>query len=220
MMVKVILFSVCLISLVGCKVNANVVKTTHITKAVELTEEDKQGFIDHHNYLRAEVDPPAMNMQELEWDEDLAEVAKSWTRKCIFGHNKPANRKTAAFSYTGENMYFRYPPMPQSQVLKHSLDRFMREKRKFTYGVYGGKRGIGHYTQMMWANTNKVGCGVTNCGNLKVGSGYWANAQVVACNYGPGGNVKGQFPWEEGQSCENCPPGKKCLCSAYEMSIP
>lgn len=42
---------------------------------------------------------------------------------------------------------------------------------------------VGHYTAMVWSNTNKVGCGVT-----EYIDGKWF-AKLYTCNYGPAGKI-------------------------------
>ena len=46
--------------------------------------------------------------------------------------------------------------------------------------------GVGHYTQMLWANTELVGCGAVRYNN----DGQW-NSVYLVCNYGPAGNIVG-----------------------------
>lgn len=49
--------------------------------------------------------------------------------------------------------------------------------------VYSSK--VGHFTQVVWKNTSKVGCGyATNGEKSKI---------YICCNYDPPGNYKGQF---------------------------
>ena len=47
--------------------------------------------------------------------------------------------------------------------------------------------GIGHYTQVVWADTEELGCGMV----------YYKGAQyyetLIVCNYAKGGNFQGTF---------------------------
>ena len=43
----------------------------------------------------------------------------------------------------------------------------------------------GHYTQVVWANTLSVGCGVAVC----------PTGTIVVCNYAPPGNYVGEKPY-------------------------
>ncbi|RZF48376.1 hypothetical protein LSTR_LSTR007543 [Laodelphax striatellus] len=61
------------------------------------------------------------------------------------------------------------------------------------------KTQTGHYTQVVWANTNKVGCGFA--------SFYQTEKQrdelLYVCNYAPTGNYEGEYPYIEGEpDCE------------------
>lgn len=47
---------------------------------------------------------------------------------------------------------------------------------------------IFHYTQLVWADTQYVGCGLVK---YRDPSNDWYNTRLI-CNYGPGGNVLGQ----------------------------
>ena len=63
---------------------------------------------------------------------------------------------------------------------------------------------IGHYSAMVWSNTNKVGCGLT-----EYREGKWF-AKLYTCNYGPSGNYIGGEMYEQGKACTNCPEGTSC----------
>ena len=71
------------------------------------------------------------------------------------------------------------------------------ESTLYTYATIGDPvnnfSAVGHYTQLVWANTTQVGCGVTQCTtNSPFGGGTW---NYVVCRYSPPGNFTGQFPY-------------------------
>ena len=69
----------------------------------------------------------------------------------------------------------------------------------------------GHYTQMVWAKTNKVGCG-----SIAWKEGAFIK-QYLVCNYGPAGNTLRQPMYQIGNACSRCPTGSSCsngLCTA------
>ncbi|XP_064611671.1 peptidase inhibitor 15-A-like [Liolophura sinensis] len=69
----------------------------------------------------------------------------------------------------------------------------------------------GHYTQVVWAKSTKVGCGYAKCPTLKMPSGNTVkNAIFVACNYQVAGNYAGLPPFTMGKKCSKCPSGTKC----------
>ncbi|CAJ0961256.1 unnamed protein product [Ranitomeya imitator] len=42
-----------------------------------------------------------------------------------------------------------------------------------------------HYTQMVWATTNRVGCAINTCHNMNVWGSVWRRAVYLVCNYSP-----------------------------------
>ena len=69
---------------------------------------------------------------------------------------------------------------------------WVSERDCYTYGTFmrgddcsGSCSGCGHYTQVVWERSRRLGCGVATCG----GSSVWV------CNYDPPGNVLGQAPY-------------------------
>ncbi|CAG2060007.1 unnamed protein product [Timema podura] len=60
---------------------------------------------------------------------------------------------------------------------------------------------VGHYTQVVWADTKLVGCGL-----IYYPDGVW-NIYYMACNYGPGGNIIGDSLYKEGTPCSECDGG-------------
>ena len=65
----------------------------------------------------------------------------------------------------------------------------------------------GHYTQMVWAETEMIGCGhVTYSGGLGVN-------KIVVCNYGPAGNFVGRRMYTRARPCTRCDGGEDASCS-------
>ena len=62
----------------------------------------------------------------------------------------------------------------------------------------------GHYTQVVWADTYKVGCGFSQYKQNDFNMGLYV------CNYGPGGNVIGAPLYKVGTACSDCPEGTTC----------
>ncbi|KAJ2975077.1 hypothetical protein NQ176_g5721 [Zarea fungicola] len=50
--------------------------------------------------------------------------------------------------------------------------------------------GIGHYTQMVWKSTQKVGCCTVKC---PAGTVLGLPSLYTVCNYSPPGNFQGQY---------------------------
>ena len=62
------------------------------------------------------------------------------------------------------------------------------EKRYFTRGVFpnnsntGNWADVGHYTQMIWPTTQRVGCAVASTPRI----------DYLVCRYSPAGNIDGR----------------------------
>ena len=64
------------------------------------------------------------------------------------------------------------------------------EKSDYTYSSNTCASGAicGHYTQLVWRNTTRVGCAIHTCPGLTYGS-------AIFCDYYPAGNFNGQKPY-------------------------
>ena len=58
-------------------------------------------------------------------------------------------------------------------------DDYDRERDRCRRG-----RVCGHYTQLVWKRTERIGCAAHRCGRLEY-------PYTLVCNYGPGGNTGG-----------------------------
>nr|XP_048274647.1 GLIPR1-like protein 1 [Myodes glareolus] len=157
-----------------------------------------QECIDSHNEMRDKVKPSAANMHYLDWDKALAKVAKSWTRKCKFSHN-PCTKKryacTKRYDFLGENMYLGERKSTPKQI----ISRWYNESEHYNFENRTCSKTCGHYTQVVWANSLKVGCAVADCPRI-----LGRSAALFVCNYAPAGNVNNASPYIKGESCSIC----------------
>ncbi|KAM9626068.1 C-type lectin domain family 18 member A-like [Morphnus guianensis] len=184
-----------------------------------------------HNKLRSKVQPPAANMQKLEWSEELGRLAGARAASCLEGPTPP--------------------PAPQlgwSEALLPAgaggfgavLERWFAEGQHYDYGTgrcasnatcrhytqvgmggmwggvgvagaaQGGSEGPGTgvthtLSQLVWATAGRLGCGRQLC------AGGHGPSEAFACAYSPGGNweVAGTpvLPYKQGPWCSLCTAG-------------
>ncbi|XP_054845002.1 glioma pathogenesis-related protein 1-like [Eublepharis macularius] len=168
-----------------------------------------------HNNFRSNVDPPASNMKRMSWDYALAKTANAWAKMCQFEHNaelKIPRKVHPNFTAVGENIW--------TGSLGHfnvtsALVSWYNEIRYYNYATQKCSHVCGHYTQMVWATSYKIGCAVHFC--QKVHGFSLPNAAHFICNYGPSGNYPTR-PYMSGAVCSKC-LGEPCtekLCGKLE----
>ncbi|KAL5509026.1 hypothetical protein EMCRGX_G004307 [Ephydatia muelleri] len=148
-----------------------------------------QQLLDAHLNYRAKVVPLASNMKPMTWDSQLAAKAQDYAQKCNWGHNPD---RTSPLGKTGENIYMTTGSPSDCSV---AVTSWNNEKDYYNYDTNVCQTGkvCGHYTQLVWASSNKVGCGAFRCPKL-TGSAS-TNALLVVCNYYPAGNMAGMKPY-------------------------
>nr|XP_040136233.1 GLIPR1-like protein 1 isoform X1 [Ictidomys tridecemlineatus] len=173
-------------------------------------------FIDEclqaHNELRGSVNPPAADMKHMFWDESLAKLAKEWTTECKFEHRSCLSKPykcTEDFQFVGENIWLGGFPYFSP---KSSITAWYNETAFYDFDTKACSKVCGHYTQVVWAKSYKVGCAVSICPNLGT-----SKTSIFVCNYGPAGNFVNVSPYTKGEPCSMCAEGEKCvnkLCHA------
>jgi pathogenesis-related protein 1 len=126
-------------------------------------------------------------LPQLTWDPALAAIAAAWAAKCqdtdapkgLIDHNP--NRSAGYPTYVGENIYGGSDPLS-------AVDLWMAEKANYNLAANSCSGVCGHYTQVVWRQTTKLGCAIATCPTLQY-------SPAVVCDYGPGGNVGGQRPY-------------------------
>jgi pathogenesis-related protein 1 len=137
---------------------------------------DIRAILAHHNTVRAGV-----GVGPLRWDDGLAAYAQQWADRlaadgCRMEHRQPNDY--------GENLY---QGTAGHYTAVDAARAWESENRLYDGGVItkNNYRTIGHYTQMVWRDTARMGCGEATCNGTL----------LVACNYDPPGNYLGRKPY-------------------------
>jgi hypothetical protein len=143
------------------------------------------GIVAAHNAIRAAAPSASPALPDLVWDPALAAHAQAWADTCPSNHNP--NRSVGGQT-AGENIYWSSSNNPVSSANPVNLwasEGLMYDIAANTCGsgVHSVTNfGCGHYTQIVWRTTVKVGCGMrTGCGG--------GRAQPWVCNYQVAGNI-------------------------------
>lgn len=188
-----------------------------------LSPQDRKHVLKLHNELRAKVargeetrgspgpQPPAANMKEMVWNEELAYVAQAWASQCPRGHDQARNRRICSRDYqVGQNIYY-YWGFNEEPDWKQAVNQWYDEvadmPKEFasSFQLLKTKK-IGHYTQVVWADTSEIGCGVVHYETEKNGK-YYPESKTYVCNYGRAGNVRERPIYKQGPAASVCPKG-------------
>lgn len=132
-----------------------------------------------HNRERAAVGAPP-----LAWDPALARAAAAYG-PALARHGKLAHSAPATRPGQGENLWM---GTRGAYSLEEMAGGWAGERRLFRAGIFpkvsrsGKWSDVGHYTQMIWMGTSRVGCALHS-------SPSW---DFLICRYSPPGNVVGQ----------------------------
>jgi hypothetical protein len=119
----------------------------------------------------------------LVWDGTLAaEAAVYATQMALTGRFEHSDRK--ARHGVGENLWM---GTRDGFSVENMVGAWVAEKRMFVPGVFpavsrtGNWADVGHYTQMIWATTDRIGCAVASN----------SSTDFLVCRYAPAGNIDG-----------------------------
>ncbi|MFP2927821.1 CAP domain-containing protein [Pyxidicoccus sp. 3LG] len=145
-------------------------------------------MLETHNAVRAGVTPAASPaLEPLTWDAAAEAKAKAYAAKCQFVHN-------AERGNYGENLAAATPDyLDTPDVVKD----WAKEASNYDYASNSCAEGkvCGHYTQVVWRATKRVGCATQVCTQNSPFGARFPTWQLWVCNYGPPGNYVGQRPY-------------------------
>jgi len=127
-----------------------------------------RGITAAHNRVRARAGRHRGHaLADLVWSCRLAHVAQAYAETLA---KRGCRLKHSQNSY-GENLYWSYGFTPSAQQIVASWA---------SEGSCNDYARCGHYTQIVWPSTARLGCGVARCGR----------EQIWVCNYDPPGNYR------------------------------
>ncbi|KAL2635444.1 hypothetical protein R1flu_006923 [Riccia fluitans] len=137
----------------------------------------EQQFLDPQNAARRAVGVPSLT-----WDWTLARYAQNWANiRASRGNNCGLKHSYGPY---GETLYWsswRSTPWDACRF-------WLNEKAYYNYESNYCRPGkmCGHYTQIVWRTTTRVGCASASCP---------AGGTFTVCNFSPKGNYIGRRPY-------------------------
>ncbi|MDB2631678.1 CAP family protein [Flavobacteriaceae bacterium] len=145
---------------------------------------DNEKALKIHNLERA-----SLGLNGLEWSNKLERDAQKYAdylaKKEKFRHSNQLDKLNQ-----GENLFKLEGDFTLKDYLSEASFSWLSEKKDYVYAKIGDNKNIfskvGHYTQMIWHNTTKIGIAYSKS---KLGNVY------VVARYYPSGNWDGEYPY-------------------------
>lgn len=186
-----------------------------------------ESMIARHNYYRSRpfTGPggpfTGADIVAVEWDKELEVNAWIWANQMCEETRGTDNRRsghdtcrvTPSYGSVGQNVAWSGGDSWSApiDVDKKALSRWYAEMvnirnastltRSFS-NLDGNGKPIGHYTQLMWAKTYRIGCAYVTSRSPKYKIQGW-----VVCNYGAAGNYLNEKVFTKGRLGSRCRPG-------------
>jgi hypothetical protein len=150
------------------------------SKSIDLNAEQRI-WLDTHNRERVALGSPA-----LAWDKALAKDAQAWADELARTRQFEHAPQKGDATDQGENLWMG----TASRFAPHEMvNSWIDEKKDYKAGPFpkvsktGKWADVGHYVQLIWSDTRKVGCAKATA----------AGDDYLVCRYFPAGNWEGQY---------------------------
>jgi pathogenesis-related protein 1 len=143
----------------------------------------QQSFVTAHNLARRTAAPaPNPPLADVTWDPAAEAFARVGADRCLFDHRQQ--------NQFGENLFASTQDDSPAEV----VESWDGEKADYRYASNTCTAVCGHYTQVVWRSSTKIGCATARCTTNSPFRSFptW---YLTACNYSPPGNVVGQKPY-------------------------
>ena len=136
----------------------------------------RSDMLTRHNLYRAQH-----QVSDLTRVAAIESIAQSYSEYLAANNMFQHSSNTYLGNSLGENLYWGYG---FSSIGTNAVDSWYEEVADYDFNSPGFKSGTGHFTQIVWKDSQQLGCGI-GCGSN--------NYCYVTCNYYPAGNYLGQF---------------------------
>lgn len=135
-----------------------------------------QDFLNPHNTARRQV-----GVGPLTWDPTVAAYARNYANQRIGDC-----RLVHSGGQYGENIF--WGSAGREWTAADAVNSWVNERNDYNYATNSCASGkvCGHYTQVVWRDSVRLGCARVKCNNGGV---------FIICNYSPRGNYIGQRPY-------------------------
>jgi len=131
----------------------------------------------HNSYRSRHKDTPSLT-----WDESLAAESQKWA-------DNIAKMGVLKHGTTGENIYMfgTSADVDTKSACEKAVESWYAEIKNYNLKTHSQSGTVGHFTQVVWSSSKKLGVGVS-----KTKSNGMTKVYVVA-RYTPGGNMRGDY---------------------------
>jgi uncharacterized protein YkwD len=148
-----------------------------------MTQADRDTALNDHNAERSAIGIPLLS-----YNLTIEASAQAVADTCVFQHSS---------SDFGENIFAGSGSFGTMAV---AVSSWMSEKSDWSCSTNKCSGTCGHYTQIVWADSVRLGCGLKNCGGQL--------GVYVVCQYDPPGNYVGENPFDTAL-CSKTQPGAR-----------
>nr|WAQ93400.1 PR-1 [Zanthoxylum armatum] len=138
-------------------------------------QDSPQGYVDAHNAARALV-----GVGPVTWDETIANFSRTYASTRV---------ADCRLVHSGDRRYGENLAGSTGNLSgRDAVNLWVSEKVFYDYNSNTCAAGqvCGHYTQVVWRNSVRIGCGKVRCKN---------GGTFIGCNYAPPGNYNGRRPY-------------------------
>jgi pathogenesis-related protein 1 len=158
--------------LLGTSVANAQYKKAKVRSAVSPVSTIAREMLSVHNGIRADRKLPP-----LQWSDTLAVYSQKWAN-ALLKSNRAAHNPNSPY---GENILVSGIGSTPSSI----VNEWASESRDYSYQTNACSTDCGHYTQIVWRHTSRVGCAVAR----------GVQREIWVCSYDPPGNYRDEWPY-------------------------